>query len=163
MLIKTSLIIKTIILFIIGPGLALVYLPHLIIKYSGVSFGAQNWFSYLAIIFWLSGIYLVYKSLMNFIFIGSGTPAPFDPPKNLVTINVYQFNRNPMYTGALAFMLGTFIWTQIIWLLFYLAIFWIFFHCGVVFYEEPKLKQKFGQPYLDYLQKVPRWLPKLKK
>jgi len=160
---KNKLISQAALLFIVGPGSALLYLPYLIIKLFGLGFSAPNYFSYLAIIFWLFGLYLMYKSVTAFIFIGQGTPAPFAPPQNFVSIDIYKFNRNPMYTGALLFLLGNLIWTQVIWFFFYLCFFVLLFHLYVVWREEPKLKKKFGPSYEEYLAKVPRWLPGFKK
>jgi hypothetical protein len=36
---------------------------------------------------------------------------------------------------------------------------WLFFHLFVVFYEEPTLRQKFGESYEEYCKTVPRWIP----
>jgi hypothetical protein len=70
---KFKLIIKTAILFIVGACSGLLYIHYIIIKYCGSGFRAQNYFSYLAILFWLLGLSLIYKFVTDFIFIGSGT------------------------------------------------------------------------------------------
>jgi protein-S-isoprenylcysteine O-methyltransferase Ste14 len=157
---KNKLLIKAVLLFIFGPGIALIILPSLINIDYGYSLEAANFFSYFSILFWAGGFFLIYKSVSNFAFIGYGTPAPSDPPKVLVDKDIYRFNRNPMYTGALLFMLGNLIWAQNIMLLYYLLFFIFLFNFYVFFYEEPKLKKKFGAPYFEYIKKVPRWLPK---
>jgi len=36
------------------------------------------------------------------------------------------------------------------------------FHLFVLLYEEPTLREKFGEEYDAYCRRVPRWLPKLK-
>jgi protein-S-isoprenylcysteine O-methyltransferase Ste14 len=38
--------------------------------------------------------------VLMFMFIGKGTPAPFDPPRKLVIRGPYRFVRNPIYIGA---------------------------------------------------------------
>ena len=37
--------------------------------------------------------------VLMFVFIGKGTPAPFDPPRKLVIRGPYRFVRNPIYIG----------------------------------------------------------------
>ena len=41
-------------------------------------------------------------------FEGQGTPAPIDPPKELVARGLYCFVRIPMYLGGLLIVLGPF-------------------------------------------------------
>ena len=42
-------------------------------------------------------------------------------------------------------------------LFYYSLIVFVLFHLFVVFYEEPKLKHKFGEAYMEYCASVPRW------
>ena len=95
----------------------------------------------------------------DFTFAGRGTPAPIDPPKALVVRGLYRYMRNPMYVGVLSILVGEALFFESRTLFEYAAIVFIFFYLFVVLYEEPVLKQKFGEPYQRYRQTVPRWLP----
>ena len=44
----------------------------------------------------------------------------------------------------------------------YAALLWLVFHAALVWYEEPRLARRFGEPYKRYCRHVPRWLPRLK-
>jgi protein-S-isoprenylcysteine O-methyltransferase Ste14 len=92
---------------------------------------------------------------------GEGTPAPFDPPKRLVVRGLYRFVRNPMYVSVGYALLGEAIVYDSRSLLIYLVSFFILAHLFVVLYEEPGLKRRFGAEYRDYLDRVPRWIPRL--
>jgi protein-S-isoprenylcysteine O-methyltransferase Ste14 len=97
----------------------------------------------------------------DFYVAGKGTLAPWDPPKHLVTVGLYQFTRNPMYVGILLLLIG---WSLLAasWLLAgYTAFMAIAFHLRVVLYEEPRLKQQFGAEWPGYVGRVPRWLARL--
>ena len=91
---------------------------------------------------------------------GHGTPAPIDPPQELVSRGLYRWTRNPMYVGVLAVIAGE------AWLgasarlaLYGLAVF-TGFHLFVLGYEEPTLRRRFGAAYERYCARVPRWLPR---
>lgn len=98
----------------------------------------------------------------DFLAKGKGTPAPMDPPKELVVSGLYKYVRNPMYVGVLFVILGHFLWFGFWNLLIYAALVLLAFHSFVIFYEEPNLKQRFGAAYEEYLKRVPRWIPRFK-
>jgi protein-S-isoprenylcysteine O-methyltransferase Ste14 len=56
-------------------------------------------------------------------------------------------------------------WTLVFgstWLAFYLVALAIGFHLRVLFYEEPRLRQRFAAEWTDYSAAVPRWLPRVR-
>lgn len=93
-----------------------------------------------------------------FLTVGKGTPVPVDPPQILVAQGVYKRSRNPMYIGYIVIIFGEFLFFGHLLLFFYTLLALILCHLFVVFYEEPILKKRFGQTYLEYLQKTPRWI-----
>ena len=113
----------------------------------------------LGLVFVVLGAALVLWCLVTFAFVGRGTAAPFDPPRQLVTVGPYRFVRNPIYIGAIIAMLGAalFYWSAALGA--YALVVLIVTHLLVRFYEEPHLRRVFGQPYEDYLRTVHRWIP----
>ena len=89
-----------------------------------------------------------------------GTPAPVDPPKELVVLGVYRWVRNPMYLGAFTILLGEILLTGSRLLAGYAVLFALACHLFVVWYEEPALRRQFGAAYDRYRATVPRWLPR---
>jgi protein-S-isoprenylcysteine O-methyltransferase Ste14 len=92
---------------------------------------------------------------------GRGTPAPFDAPKEFVAAGPYQYSRNPMYIGGLFLLAGLGLWERSISILLMTAVVFGIVHLVVRLYEEPALKKTFGNSYLDYCRRVPRWIPRL--
>jgi protein-S-isoprenylcysteine O-methyltransferase Ste14 len=101
--------------------------------------------------------------VFTFVFIGKGTPAPFDPPRKLVIRGPYRFVRNPMYIGAILTLLGLALFYGSFSILIYAGLFFLATHLFVVLYEEPTLRQLFGSDYETYCGRVRRWWPKTKK
>jgi protein-S-isoprenylcysteine O-methyltransferase Ste14 len=107
----------------------------------------------------LIGTAIYFWCAWDFTFAGRGTPAPIDPPKELVVRGLYRYVRNPMYVGILSILLGEALLFAS-WRLFeYTAVVFIFFFLFVTLYEEPILRQKFGESYRRYCESVPRWIP----
>ena len=117
--------------------------------------------AYLAFPLWLTGSAILLWSFWNFLHEGGGTPAPTDPPRELVAAGFYGYVRNPMYLGILLILTGYFLWFGYWYLLIYAAIVFGLTHLFITLYEEPTLKRKFGSSYDDYIRRVPRWIPKL--
>lgn len=97
---------------------------------------------------------------LDFAFAGRGTPAPIDPPKLLVVRGLYRYARNPMYISVLLVLFGESALFRSWTLCRYALVVWGGFHLFVLLYEEPTLREKFGDSYEDYCKRVWRWLPR---
>jgi protein-S-isoprenylcysteine O-methyltransferase Ste14 len=152
---------KSLLYLIIEAGLFALYIP-LALLCSGprIETGIM---SFLAIPLWLIGGLTVLWCFWDFTFNGRGTPAPVDPPKELVVTGLYRYVRNPIYVGVLSIFLGHFLWFGYWALLIYTVFAFIGVHFFVVLYEEPTLKRKFGAAYEEYLKRVPRWIPRFRR
>jgi protein-S-isoprenylcysteine O-methyltransferase Ste14 len=151
---------------IILPGTVLVLVPALILAATGgaVLPGPLTLLNLLR--FWLGllsaavGGGLALWTVLLFTRYGDGTPAPWEPHRNLVIRGPYRQVRNPMITGVLfliaaeALLLGS--WPLLVWMA-------IFFLGNAVYFplvEEKGLEERFGQAYREYTRNVPRWLPR---
>lgn len=152
--------LRSLLFLILAPGMVAGYIPLALLRN-----GSQlktGIFAYLAFPLWLIGAVVLLWSFWNFLAQGRGTPAPIDPPKEMVATGFYRYVRNPMYVGVLAIIIGHFLWSGYWNLLIYAMIVFLAFHVFVTYYEEPNLKRRFGASYESYLKKVPRWIPRLR-
>jgi len=109
-------------------------------------------------VFFVVGIFIFIHCAELFVKVGKGTPAPIEPPKEIVVKGLYRFTRNPMYLGYFLIFFGLFFIFGHLLLLIYTFFIIIFLHLYVVYVEEPKLKKRFGKVYEEYVSRVPRWL-----
>lgn len=81
----------------------------------------------------------------------------------LITHGPFAYVRNPLYLGNFLLSLGLCLmsWAWMPWMLFvFIALFgWQYW--SIVSLEEEHLQQRFGQTYTEYLQNVPRFIPRL--
>ncbi len=108
------------------------------------------------------GIVTMMAVIWGWILSATGTPLPFDLPKELIVRGSYRFVRNPMYAGYLLILSGEIFPFKSSALLLYFLVLFASFHTFVVFVEEPMLKHKFGESYEQYCKSVRRWIPPLK-
>ncbi len=142
-------------------GIVLVYLPSRFLSWSGVVAPATTGASQVAgMIMVAIGTAIALWCVLTFVFIGKGTPAPFDPPRKLVIRGPYRFVRNPMYIGAGMTLAGAAVFYQSLSIFIYTGLFFLITHLFVVLYEEPTLRRTFGDEYETYFRRVRRWLPK---
>jgi protein-S-isoprenylcysteine O-methyltransferase Ste14 len=107
-----------------------------------------------------AGSLLIVWCVLTFAFVGEGTPAPFDPPRQLVVRGPYRLVRNPMYIGAGLALGGAALAYESGRLAAYAALLLGILHVFVRLYEEPVLRRTFGAEYDAYCTRVARWWPR---
>jgi protein-S-isoprenylcysteine O-methyltransferase Ste14 len=153
---------KSLFFFILVPGLLIGYFPYVLSQTDTILFN-PGILSFFAIPIWGIGWAAMLWCFWNFLVNGRGTPAPIDPPKELVAVGLYRYVRNPMYVAGIIALLGWILWSPSLPLIVAPFLFFTATHLFVTFYEEPTLKKKFGAAYEEYINKVPRWIPKRNK
>lgn len=109
----------------------------------------------LSIIVMLLSLYLAVKSLK--IVFGETRQEP-----GVIIKGPFKLIRHPIYVSAVLFYLGLLLLSPSI----LAAIIWIFimvFYYFISRYEERLLLEKFGDAYIDYMKKVPMFIPRLNK
>src|SRR5262249_41809177 len=155
-------LIRTITYAALFIGFVLVYLPSRFARWSGIVARANSGVPQVAgMIMVMVGTVIALWCVFTFVFIGKGTPAPFDPPRKLVVRGPYRFVRNPMYIGAGMTLAGAALYYQSLSIFIYTGLFFLITHLFVVLYEEPTLRRTFGTEYEAYLRRVTRWLPRV--
>lgn len=154
-------VLKSLFFLILVPGLLIGYFPYLISTSDTelLTLGAVRYLAFpLFLIGWVAMLWCFWNFLVN----GRGTPAPIDPPKELVAVGPYRYVRNPMYVAGLIALFGWILWSPSLSLIVAPFLFFIATHLFVTFFEEPTLKKKFGAAYEEYCQRVPRWIPRFR-
>jgi protein-S-isoprenylcysteine O-methyltransferase Ste14 len=141
-------------------ALVLLYVPARLLAWSGMDRPMSLEFPQLAgMVIGAVGAAIVLWCVFSFVSLGRGTPAPFDPPRQLVIRGPYRFVRNPMYIGAGLALLGAALFYESLSLAGYVVVFLLVAHLFVLWYEEPTLRRTFGQEYDVYAKRVRRWWP----
>jgi len=108
-------------------------------------------------IFIIIALFFLVNSLRQFIR-SKNTVVTIKPAVSLQTTGIYSITRNPMYTGlicvyiALVFLIGN--WWNFILLPLLIAIVQTY----IIYREEKYLTREFGNAYMNYKNKVRRWL-----
>ncbi len=148
------LFLRALLSFLLLPGIIALLMPPLIA--SAEQAGASNPFGGAVM---LIGFLLLLWCVRDFYVAGKGTLAPWDPPKNLVTVGLYRYTRNPMYVAVLTLVGGWALYFQSLYLTAYVIILAIGFHIRVVVAEEKWCADSFGADWETYKAQVNRWLP----
>lgn len=158
-----STLLKTLVFTVFVPGTVTVIIPYLLIRSNSpmarTEIGVAG---YAGLLLLIPGV-LIYLWCAYDFAVSRGTPAPIDPPKELVVRGLYRYIRNPMYVGVLSIVFGVAIWFGSALTAIYGAALWLMFHLFVTFYEEPTLRRLFGESYEQYCREVGRWIPKVRR
>ena len=155
-----SLFLRNLFFTILQPGIVAGLIPYFIIRRS-LSTSIEQPFSlyqYLGSMIFILGFMLMLICIANFAIRGRGTLSPVDPTKKLVIGGPYKFSRNPMYVGVMMILIGESIFFQSTATCIYSLVIFIAFYTFVVFFEEPYLRERFGDEYNRYVRNVRRWV-----
>jgi protein-S-isoprenylcysteine O-methyltransferase Ste14 len=122
----------------------------------------ERWQIILSLLLLLAGAAIYLWCAWDFSVKGLGTPAPIDAPINLLVNGLYRFVRNPMYVGVFLLIASR---AMLFWslpIVLYLALVATCVQLFIVLYEEPHLRKTFGEQYLEYCRRVPRWIPRIR-
>jgi protein-S-isoprenylcysteine O-methyltransferase Ste14 len=152
-----SLLIRNFIFTVVVPGSGAVWIPWWILTRGGATPEPVAW---PAVVVIAAGTALYLWCLWLFATVGRGTPGPWDAPRHVVAVGPYRWVRNPIYISALLVVVGEAWLFLSLPLLEYAGAVAIFAHLFVTGYEEPTLRRRFGETYVEYLRTVPRWIPR---
>jgi len=107
-----------------------------------------------------AGAALLTACIVEFARTGRGTLSPIDPPRHLVVRGLYRYVRNPMYLSVTLMLLGETLVSRSRSLALYWAVWFGWVNLFVIAYEEPWLRQQFGDSYRAYASRVGRWIPR---
>lgn len=150
----TSLLVRAIIAFVALPGIVAFGLPLVFVRFTAHSPG----FARAGLLELVLGVAILFSCVRAFAVSGRGTLAPWSPPVALVRDGLYKWSRNPMYIGVLLIVAG---WalgfrSQVLWI--YVAALAVAVHLRVVLGEEPYLARTYGDAWIEYRKRVPRWV-----
>lgn len=94
--------------------------------------------------------------------VGGGGPGMSNPPERVVSSGVYAWTRNPMYLGHQVFLAGLALTTRspLAAAVFVGHIPWFNARAAE---DERGLEALFDADYIGYRERVPRWLPGLRR
>jgi protein-S-isoprenylcysteine O-methyltransferase Ste14 len=149
---------------IFAPGVVAGLMPWLITHWRplppGDDLGALRWMGLILI---AAGLAVVLEAFARFAWEGLGTPAPVAPTRTLVVSGFYRFVRNPMYLAVTALIFGQAVLFASWGVAPYGVVIAAAFHMFVRLYEEPTLRQAYGEEYAAYCAATPRWIPRFKR
>lgn len=142
---RARAIVGSFLFFLMGPAVVAGVIPFVLVGWSRqpVLFGlpGERTVGAVAVVV---GLACLLECFARFALVGRGTPGPLEQTRVLVVSGLYRFVRNPMYVCLLMIVLGQALLFGHAALFAYIGALVIVFHLFVVLYEEPTLRQRFG-------------------
>jgi len=79
----------------------------------------------------------------------------------IITEGPYSMVRNPLYIFTFIGVVGIGLSSENLLILVLVIIYYLLYYPVTIISEEKKLTAKFGQDYIEYLKRTPRFIPKL--
>jgi protein-S-isoprenylcysteine O-methyltransferase Ste14 len=80
--------------------------------------------------------------------------------QRLVTYGIFAWMRNPLYVGNFLIWMGFTVISGVLWFIPIAVVLFAIEYSLIVRYEEGVLESIFGQEYLKYKERTPRWFPR---
>lgn len=111
----------------------------------------------------ISAVFFIYAGLTAglafFYMTKSGTNVDARKPTNaIVTVSVFSYTRNPMYISMVILLIAFSLLLNALWIALLIPLFMFVMQKGVIEREEAYLENKFGSEYLQYKNRVRRWI-----
>jgi protein-S-isoprenylcysteine O-methyltransferase Ste14 len=117
--------------------------------------GPRNWFLGFALIVLGEAIRLAGVAAA-----GTVTRRRSRTVQRLVTYGIFAWMRNPLYVGNFLIWMGFAVISGVLWFIPVAVVLFAVEYTLIVRYEEGVLESIFGQEYLAYKARTPRWLPR---
>ena len=101
---------------------------------------------------------LLFAFSLYFFIATKQNPEPHTPTNTLYTGGIFKVTRNPIYLGFIVAQIVVAIKLNNLFVVFSIPLVGYFLNNWVIKPEEVYLEKLFGQEYLNYKQKVRRWL-----
>ena len=137
-----------------------IYIGTMTGNYSIVLYG-EEYVPYLRVIGFcisLTGLLLLISTNYYFLSQGKGTLSPLIPTTKLVVDGPYKYVRNPMIAGVFYIIVGEALCFNMMRLMIFAIYFFILNTVFFIFKEEPDLKDRFGEEFVEYCKHVSRWM-----
>lgn len=76
----------------------------------------------------------------------------------LVDSGVYKISRNPMYLALALVLIAFAVYLKSLWSLIIVLLFMAYMTRFQIFPEERAMKKRFGDEYIEYMERVRRWI-----
>ena len=146
---------------------ALIYPPMVAVYYLLIALGIDTYLIEIRLVhppYHLFGIAIIAIAAALMIWAGlvfnknKTTLLHNDRPAALVTSGPFGFSRNPIYLGMALGLIGIAIFIGTVSLFFTPIAFVLTINWTYIPHEEKRLEQLFGKEYLNYMDRIRRWL-----
>ena len=148
---------------VLAPGVVAGLIPWLITHWGPLPLvDGPGVFRWTGLVLIAPGLVILLDAFRRFAWEGLGTPAPVAPTRTLVVSGFYRFVRNPIYVAVSALIFGQAVLFASTGVALYGVIIAAAFDTFVRLYEEPTLREAYGEEYAAYCAATPRWIPRFR-
>ncbi len=140
----------------------LIFLLVIIIAYgvhyiSPKGLGGASGLKYIGILLVICGIAVVSLAIIYFRHAKTNI-EPWKPTTQIISTGIYGYSRNPIYLALCLIHIGIAVFLNSLWILVSFIVTAILLYHFAINKEERYLEAKFGEDYIQYKNKVRRWL-----